>query len=212
MEKIILIGAGGHTKVLIDVINSKKEFSIEGLIDKEANVELGGKYSIIGTDEDLYNIYKDGIKFAFVGVGGLGNLQIRNKIYRNLKNIGYKVPVLIHENSIVSEYATIDEGTCIMPGCVINSGVRIGKNSIVNSGAIVEHDCIIGENVHLSPGSVLGGNVNINNNTHIGLGAKIIQGIKIGKNVTIGAGTVVIDDIEDNAVVVGVPGKIIKFK
>lgn len=212
MEKIILIGAGGHTKVLIDVINSKKEFSIEGLIDKNIEAELIDNYSVIGTDEDLNKIYKDGISFAFIGVGGLVDSQIRNKIYKNLKNIGYKLPVLIHKNAIVSENTIIGEGTCIMPGCVINSGVRIGKNSIVNSGAIVEHDCIIGENVHLSPGSVLGGNVNINNNTHIGLGAKIIQGIKIGKNVTIGAGAVVINDIEDNAVVVGVPGKIIKFK
>lgn len=96
-------------------------------------------------------------KTLFLCIGALGNLNLRNKIYNNLKEIGFKLPVLIHNTAIVSNYATIGEGTCIMPGAIINSEAKIGENCIINTGAIIEHDCIIEDNCHISPRAVLGG-------------------------------------------------------
>ncbi|OSB14042.1 acetyltransferase [Clostridium botulinum] len=212
MEKIVLVGAGGHCKVIIDIIRSNNAYEIMGITDKDTTEKSLLDISIIGHDNKLKEVYKEGVKNAFLCIGALGNLNLRNKIYNNLKEIGFKLPVLIHNTAIVSKYATIGEGTCIMPGAIINSGVKIGKNCIINSGAIIEHDCIIEDNCHISPRSVLGGGVSLDKNTHISIGATVIQGVKIGCNVTIGAGAVVISSIPDNVVALGIPSKIKKYK
>jgi acetyltransferase EpsM len=98
-----------------------------------------------------------------------------------------------------------------MAGAILNPNVKVGKHCIVNSGAVIEHDCILDNFVHLSPNAALAGNVSIGEGAHIGIGSSIIQGVKIGKWATIGAGTVVLNDVPDYAVIVGNPGKIIKY-
>ncbi|AVQ37351.1 serine acetyltransferase [Clostridium botulinum] len=212
MKKIVLVGAGGHCKVIIDIIRSNNVYEIIGIIDKYTTEKSLLDISIIGDDNKLKEVYKDGVKNAFLCIGALGDLNLRNKIYNNLKEIGFKLPVLMHNTAIVSKYAAIEEGTCIMPGAIINSGAKIGKNCIINTGAIIEHDCVIEYNCHISPRAVLGGSVSIEKNTHIGIGATVIQGVNIGCNVTIGAGSVVISSIPDNVVALGIPSKIKKYK
>ncbi|GAA0082222.1 MULTISPECIES: acetyltransferase [Clostridium] len=212
MEKIVLVGAGGHCKVIIDIIRSNNVYEIIGIIDKYATEKSLLDISIIGDDNKLKEVYKDGVKNAFLCIGALGDLNLRNKIYNNLKEIGFKLPVLMHNTAMVSKYAAIGEDTCIMPGAIINSGAKIGKNCIINTGAIIEHDCVIEDNCHISPRAVLGGGVSIEKNTHIGIGAAVIQGVNIGCNVTIGAGSVVISSIPDNVVALGIPSKIKKYK
>ncbi|WP_127836706.1 acetyltransferase [Clostridium prolinivorans] len=212
MKKIVLVGAGGHCKVIIDIINSNKEFEIAGITDK---LNIGGNLlgiPIIGSDEVLQDLFKKGVEYAFVSVGSIDNLIFRYELYKKLKQIGFKIPTLIHKNAIVSPYTTIEEGVCVMANAVVNANAYIGKNSIINTSSIIEHDCIIGHNCHISPGAKLGGNCKIDDNVHIGIGATVIQGINIGENTTIGAGAVVIDNIGDNKVAVGVPAKIIKTK
>ncbi|ABS41833.1 acetyltransferase [Clostridium botulinum] len=212
MEKIVLVGAGGYCKVIIDIIRDNNAYEIIGITDKHIAEKALLDISIIGDDNKLKEIYKHGVKNAFLCIGALGNLNLRNKIYNNLKEIGFKLPVLIHNTAIVSNYATIGEGTCIMPGAIINSEAKIGENCIINTGAIIEHDCIIEDNCHISPRAVLGGGVSIEKNTHIGIGATVIQGLEVGSNVTIGAGAVVISSIPDNVVAFGIPSKIKKYK
>lgn len=212
MKKIVLVGAGGHCKVIIDIIKSIRDFEIVGITDK---FNIGGTLlgiPIIGNDEVLQDLFYKGIEYAFVSVGSIDNLKFRYELYKRLKEIGFKIPTLIHKNAVVSQYAAIEEGTCVMPNAVVNADAHIGKNSIINTSSIIEHDCVIGNNCHVSPGAKLGGNCSIGNNVHIGIGATIIQGINIGDNTTIGAGAVVIDDIGDNKVAVGVPAKVIKTK
>jgi len=165
---------------------------------------------IIGDDSILEELYNKGIKNAFLCVGALDNIKIRDKIYKNLKAIGFNIPTLIHKNAMVSPYANIAVGTCVMSGAIVNPGTYIEENCIVNTGAVVEHDCKVGRNTHISPKACIAGGVEVGCNTHIGMGSSIIQALHIGNNVTIGAGAVVLENIVDDVVAVGIPSKIIK--
>lgn len=211
MKKIVLIGAGGHCKVIIDIIKSTKEYEIVGITDPK---DKGSVFDIpvIGDDDILEDLNKSGVEYGFISMGSLNDFEKRNKIYNQLKDIGFKIPVLVHNSAVVSQFSTIEDGTCVMAGAVINPGSVIGENCIINTGSVVEHDCIIGNNCHISPTASIAGNVKIGCNTHIGIGSTIIQGKTIGSNVTIGAGAVVIDDIIENALAVGVPAKVIRNK
>lgn len=212
MKKIVLLGASGHCKVIIDIIKSKNEYEIVGITNKNSDVKYVLNIPIIGEDSKLKEIYDSGVHNAFICVGAIGNMDYRNLLYKELKLIGFNLPILIHKESIVSKFAHIDEGTCVMPGAIINTDSYIGKNCIINTGAVIEHDCKIGNNTHISPSVSIAGGVNVGFNTHVGIGSSIIQGISIGNNVTVGAGAVVINNLNDNALAVGVPAKVIKTK
>lgn len=213
MEKIVLVGAGGHCKVIIDIIKSTGIYEIVGVTDKACDKEkFVLDVPIIGDDSILDDLYKAGVKNAFVCIGALQNIVVRDKIYNNLKNIGFNIPVLIHKNAMVSPYANLAYGTCVMAGAIVNPGTIIQENCIVNTAAVIEHDCRIERNTHISPKACIAGAVNIGCNTHIGMGSSVIQGVYIGDNVIIGAGAVVIEDIVDNVVAVGIPSKIIKCR
>gem|GEM_PF-5036155 len=140
-----------------------------------------------------------------ISVGNnLNRKKISEKYHLNYINIA-------HPTAVVSSKSTVGRGTVIMANAVINPDATIGKHNIINTGSVLEHDCCLDDFVHISPNASLAGNVSVGEGTHIGIGATIIQGVKIGKWVTIGAGAVVIQDVPDFAVVVGVPGKIIKY-
>lgn len=212
MEKIVLVGAGGHCKVVIDIINSSYLFEIAGITDKSYN--SGSKnileYPVLGNDDILKKLYSEDITHAFCCVGALGNMEIRDRIFDNLKGIGFAVPSIVHKNAYVSIYSEISEGTCVAAGAIVNPGAVISENCIINTGAVIEHDCMIGRNTHISPNACIAGGVKIGKGCHIGMGSNIIQGVEIGDNVTIGAGAVVINDIPSNTTAVGIPAKLIK--
>lgn len=211
MKKIVLIGAGGHCKVIIDIIKSTNEYEIIGITDNNVTGKVFD-IPIIGKDTILESVHSTGVDYAFIAIGAINNINIRNIIYTNLKKIGFKLPVLIHRSAIVSPFSHIREGTCIMAGAIVNPGVNIEENCIVNTGSVIEHDCHIGYNTHISPNVSIAGGVNIGFNSHLGIGSTIIQERNIGNNVTIGAGSVVIKDIKDFTLVVGVPSREIKTK
>lgn len=213
MKKIVLVGAGGHCKVIIDIIKSVGTYDIIGVTDKAYGHEkFVLDIPIIGDDSILEELYNSGVKNAFVCVGALQNISIRDKIYNDLLAIGFNIPVLIHKRAIVSPYATIAFGTCVMPGAIINPGAFIEENCIINTGVVIEHDCKVQRNTHISPKACIAGGVSIGSNTHVGMGSSIIQTVRIGNNVIIGAGAVVIENIVDDVVAVGVPSKIIKCR
>lgn len=202
MEKIILIGGGGHAKSIIDSIRVVEKFDVVGIVDKK---DTGLYIKRIGTDDELYSLYKSGIKNAFIAVGSIGHPDIRIKLYKLLKNIGYTFPVIIDKTAIVSSSAIIEEGVFIGKGAIVNAGVTIKKQCIINSGAIVEHDCLIDEFVHLAPGATLSGGVRVGKGSHVGTNSTIIQNIKVGKNVLIGAGSVIVADLKDGIKAYGNP-------
>jgi len=207
-NKILLIGAGGHCKVVLDVLLKIKGYEVAGIIDIKEN--LGTKVfgvSVMGTDADLPHFFKSGIKYCFISVGSVGNPHLRIKLFNLAKKLGFVFPNLINPAAKVSANVMLGEGNYIAPGVIINAGTQIGNNCIINTGVIIEHDCRIGNFVHLSPGSILSGGVCVENYSHIGVGSVVIQNLTIGENVIVGAGSVVTKNIRKGLVAYGNPCK-----
>lgn len=211
-KKIVLIGGGGHCKVVISILKKLVNFEIAGIVDNYKADSFISGIKIIGTDDDLKDIYKSGVHNALITVGSTKDNAKRYSLFNMAKKIGYKFSVIISPEAIADESVKIGEGTVVMPGSIINIDSSIGKNCIINTGAIIEHDCKIGDHCHIAPGVHISGSVEVEKLSFIGVGATIIQGIKIGKNVTIGAGSVIIKDIPDNVIALGNPAKIVKDK
>ena len=199
-NSITLYGASGHGKVIIDILNSSG-IKVKSVIDDNPKLE-----SILGipvtktSDFDISSLGKTIIS--------IGNNKIRKKLSKSLIADFAKA---IHPSAVISPNSSIGEGTVVMARVAINPDVIIGKHCIINTNATIEHDSLIADFVHICPGVSLAGNVTIGEGTQVGIGAAVIQGISIGKWVTIGAGAVLLNDIPDYAVVVGNPGKIIKY-
>ena len=208
MKGIILVGGGGHCKVVISVLRDIEEYEIVGISDIEENL---GK-EILGvpigyTDDQLERLRRKGVEYALVTVGSVGDPSKRVNLFHYLKSLGFTLPIVVSPKAVVSEDVELGEGTVVLPGAIINPGAKIGKNAIVNTGAIVEHDCVIGDHTHIAPGAVLSGNVYVGCCSHVGAGANVIQNIKIGAHTIVGAGAVVVKDIPSNVVAKGVPAR-----
>lgn len=210
MEKILLIGGGGHCKVVIDATRLSGGYDIVGIVDLPENVgkTLCG-VPIIGDDSKLEKIFGQGVKYCIITVGSVGDSKIRQKLYKLSKARQFELVNVIHPSAIIDKSVKMGKGNFISAGVIINSEAQIGNNCIVNTGAIIEHDCIIGDNVHIAPGVVMSGGVFIGANSHIGTGSSIIQSIVIGKNVMIGAGSNVVKNIKNNVTAFGNPCTII---
>ena len=195
-----IFGASGHGKVVLDAARSIG-IEIKAVIDDNPQVVVLDDVVVIATKD-----FSDAKYSRFLIA--VGNNRIRKNIVQNKT---FKYFKAIHKQTAVAKSVTIDEGTVVMPMVVINAGAVIGKHCIINSASVVEHDCVLEDYVHISPNVALAGNVTVGEGTHIGIGSCVIQGISIGKWATIGAGSVIINDVPDYAVVVGNPGRIIKY-
>ena len=195
-----IYGASGHAKVIIDIAKSNG-IAIETIYDDNSNIEFLNKNEVV-------HVITEEMK-ASETVIAIGNNAIRHKVVNNYK--GKIADALIHKSAVLSPTSKIGIGTVVMPNVCINASTKIGEHCIINTAATVDHDCEIQDFVHISPNVAIAGNVQIGVGSHIGIGAVVIPGIKIGKWVTVGAGAVIIKDIPDYAVVVGSPGKIIKY-
>lgn len=178
-EKIILVGGGGHCKSVIDVIEQEGKFTIAGIIDKK---ELKGTkilgYEVIGSDEDLNSIF-DMYKNAIVTVGQIKSNDIRVRLFQELKQIGFNLPIIISPLAYISKHSYIDEGTVVLHGAIINANANIGKNCIINSKALIEHDAIIENHCHISTGAIINGGCVVKANTFIGSNATSKEYIQI---------------------------------
>lgn len=199
-HNITLYGASGHGKVVIDILKSSTDAVITVLDDNPKSETILGT-PVTKTSPDTLAGLRDTII-------SIGNNRVRRRLSREL-NANFVTAV--HKTAIVSEFAKIGKGTVVMAGAKINADAAIGEHCIINTGAVIEHDARIGDFAHISPSAALAGNVTVGEGTHVGIGAIVIQGVTIGKWATIGAGAIIIRDIPDYAVVVGNPGKIIKF-
>lgn len=203
MKKLLILGAGGQGKVVLDLALTCEAWDEISFLDGDKIGENILGYPVIGDLCD-YEVLRDQYTHAIVG---LGNNELRLKLTEALLEAEYEVPIFIHPSAVVSQLSNIGAGTIVMPQAVINVAARVGKGCIVNTGVIIEHDCQIGDGVHLSPSATLGGTVSVGDKSWICLGAKAINNITIGSKVTVGAGAVVIEDIKDETLVVGVPAK-----
>lgn len=205
--ELLLIGAGGHARVLLDALLLTGA-RVAGLLDADpalAGTRLLG-YPILGDDEALRE--RQPATFDLVNaIGSTKSLARRRAVYVELRARGYRFAGVLHPAATVSRHAAVDEGAQIMAGAVIQACARIGANSIVNTGATVDHDCQVGAHVHVAPGATLSGNVQVGDETHIGSGATVIQGVRIGARCVVAAGAVVLENVPDDSMVAGVPAR-----
>jgi len=190
-NRIVLIGGGGHCASCIDVIEQQGEFQIAGIIDKADFVgkEVLG-YSIIGSDEDLENIISE-YSFFLIAYGSVKFPAKRIELYKRIKRLGGKFPMITSPRAYVSRSAVVGEGTIIMHDCLINSRARIGANCIINTKSLIEHDAVIGDHCHISTRSVVNGGAVIGAETFFGSNAVAVEYIQIAKNSFIKAGSLV---------------------
>ena len=196
-----LFGASGHAKVIIDSLKASGK-QISGLFDDNPDVKKLLEYSVYGSfDQDRL-----GHEELIISVG---LNHIRKKIVEKLpENTRYGKA--IHPSAIISEYASLGEGTVVMQGAIIQSSVSIGRHCIINTAASVDHDCLIDDFVHISPNATLCGAVSVGEGSQVGAGAVVIPGIKIGKWSLVAAGAVVTRDVPDNVLVLGNPARVVK--
>lgn len=179
MDRIILIGGGGHCKSCIDVIEQTRQFEIVGIIDLPHL--LGSKtlgYEVIGNDEDIVKL-KEKTDFFLITIGQIGLPKRRKAIYNLLKESDCKLARVISPLAYVSKYATLGEGTIVMHQALINAGANIGNNCIINSKALVEHDVKIGNHCHISTNSTINGDVRVGNDVFYGSNAVCREGVVI---------------------------------
>ena len=198
MNKLVIIGASGHGKVIADIAERVGYTDIVFLDDNPSAVSCGG-YKVAGKCE-LVSSYKNA---DFVVA--IGNAKIRRRIQSDLMDKGLHIVSLLHPASVVAPGVKIGCGTVVMAGAVINADAEIGSGCIVNTCSSVDHDCRIGDYVHVSVGAHVAGTVTIGSDTWIGAGATVINNVKIIEDCMIGAGAVVVKNIEQKGTYVGVP-------
>lgn len=203
---IVMMGAGGHAKVCIELLRAMGEhvaFCVGG--DDSAPACLG--VPVLRGDAHLARLRQEGYTRAFIAIGSNG---LRVKLGHNAAEMGYTLVNAVSPHAVVSPSARLGAGIAIMAGAVINADAAIDDLAIINTGASVDHDCAIGEGVHLAPQCALAGNVHVGAGAFLGIGCRVVPAIRIGAGAIVGAGGVALCDIPDNATAVGVPAKQIK--
>lgn len=206
-EQVVVIGAGGHAKVVIDALLREQKHQIAGLLERDSG--QGGTcvcgIPVIGTDKDLLSLQERGVSGAVIGIGHLGHGAQRDLIAQKLHTQGFHLVTVIHPSATVSPFARVGEGTVICAGAVVNPGAEIGENCIINTGAVIEHDVVLGRNVHVAPNAAISGGSVIERHAFIGIGSCIIQGLRLGEGCIVGAGSVVLRDVGAGITVAGNP-------
>lgn len=205
-EEIIVIGSGGHAKVVIELLWAMEQRVTYCVGSVEDADECMG-VPVLKGDEHLELLYKQGYRRTIVAVGAN---QTRQRLSERAVGVGYELVNAISPHAIISPSARIGLGVAIMAGAVLNAACAIDDLAIINTGATIDHDCRIGRAAHIAPQCALAGNVTVGAGSFLGVGCKVIPGKRIGQDVTVGAGGVVISDIPDGALAVGVPARVIK--
>jgi len=207
--KVIIIGAGGQGKVVLDILRVEKRCEVMGFIDNSLSMRgsvIQG-VPVIGDLSVLPELVSNDIKGAIVAIG---DNKTRAKTAEAVVKAGLKLINAIHPTAIISPDTRMGVNNVIAAGAIICTDVCIGNNVIINTGAIIEHENIIEDNVHISPGSKLGGQVTVKKGAHIGIGSTLIQNITVYEYSIVGAGAVVLEDVPAGTTVVGIPAKGIK--
>lgn len=212
MTELLILGAGGHAKVVLEIASLLTRVKSLKLFDDSYQTNVHKKvlnYVVEGDSECLVKLAQSEGKKQFIIA--IGNNLIRAKKYLCFfENEIEPFKGLFHPASIIAESAMIGHATVVMAGSIINANTEIGCNSIINTGSIIEHDNVIDDHVHIAPHATLCGNVSVGPLSWVGAGATVIEGVTIGKNCLIAAGSVVTKSVPDNSMMAGVPAKLIK--
>lgn len=205
---IVIVGGGGHARVVIDALRCSGEYEPAAVVDSalEPGDEVDGVV-VRGGDELLPVLAGEGVAAAAIAVGSIGDAAARRRLHGLAAQHGFALPAIVHPRATVATTARVEDGCFVAAGAVVGPGARLGIGTIVNSNAVVDHDCALGEFVHVAPGAALSGAVTVGDDAHVGTGAAVVQQIKIGAGAIVGAGAVVIKDVPANTVAVGVPAR-----
>lgn len=204
---ILIIGAGGHGRVLADLTSSLGR-QVLGFLDR--NGQLHGKemdgITVLGGDERLAD-YPTTAVSLINGIGSTATTSLRRDVYIRLRGLGYQFEPFCHPGAIVGRSVRFESGVQVMAGSIVQNGARIGENATLNTGVIVEHDCVVGAHSHLASGAVICGDVHIGESCHLGVGAVVVQGLAVGDGAMVAAGAVVVKDVPPGTRVAGVPAR-----
>lgn len=206
-KNIIIVGAGGHARVVIDAAENVG-LNILGILDieyKNQNENILG-YDVLG---DFSVIERYDCKDVMVMIA-IGDNKLRSQYFYRALKLGFFLPAIIHPTAIISKHAYLGMGVFVNAGVIINAKADIHDNTIINTGSVIDHEVFIGKHCHIGPGVKIAGRVQIGDYAFVGIGASVIDKITIEENVIIGAGSVIIENIESNSTVVGIPGKKVK--
>ena len=190
---VIILGAGGHSRVLIDTLLLDST-EILGMTDVNLERQELLGVPLLGNDLIVDQYSPENIQLIN-GIGSISQPYLRQKIFKKFKDKGFIFRSVIHPSSVIAPDVSFGEGVQVMAGAVIQSGCTIGDNTIINTSTSLDHECQIGTHAHLAPGVVLSGKVVIGELCHIGIGVKIVQSIQVGSDTLVKAGTVVTFDI-----------------
>jgi sugar O-acyltransferase (sialic acid O-acetyltransferase NeuD family) len=204
MSALLIIGAGGHGKVVADAaLETGRWDEVIFLDDSWPEKQKNGRWIIHGKVNQILE-WKDRCVNAIVAIG---NNQLRMHLQTRLHLVGFEVPTIVHPTARVSRYAKLGTGCVVLANAVVNVDAEVANAGIINTAATVDHDCRLGDGVHISPGANLGGGVTVGDFSWIGIGAAVRQYQSIGSSVTVGAGAVVVTNLEDGITVIGNPAR-----
>lgn len=212
LEKIVVIGGGGHAKVIIDIIERERKYQIAGVVDdgKEKGTEIFG-YKVIGQSDKLADLMQEGINSGIIAIGdNWTRSKVANKVLENTPE--FQFVNAIHPMASIGRGTTLGQGNVVMANVAINSDTKIGNHCILNTKCSVDHDCNLEDYVSIAPGATLGGNCQVGKFSAISLGANVIHGRNIGEQTIVGAGAVVTKDLPSYKVACGIPARSIKSR
>lgn len=188
---LILVGAGGHARACIEVVEAHGKFAIDGLVGlpNEAGQRVLG-YPVIAADAQLAEL-SGRYSNALIAVGQIRSAEARIRLFATARNAGFSLPAILSPAATISRHASIGAGTIVMHGAIINAGARVGENCIINSRALVEHDAMVGDHCHVSTGAILNGGVSLGGGSFVGSGSVIREGIHLAERCFVAMGSVV---------------------
>jgi acetyltransferase EpsM len=210
LERLVVWGAGGHARVIADIVRCEKRFRIIGFIDDVNSTRAGEPFcnaTVLGGREALTRSLDEGAKHILIA---MGDCAARVRCASDACTLGFTLATAVHPSVVLAPDAQVGAGTVLAAGAIVGTGARLGENVIVNTGASVDHDCEIQDGVHLAPGARLGGRVRVGYGAWIGIGAVVIDHTSVGEQTIVGAGAVVVQDLPARVVAYGVPARVIR--
>jgi sugar O-acyltransferase (sialic acid O-acetyltransferase NeuD family) len=206
---VVILGAGGHGRVVLEILRAAGKFRPVGFLD--ANASLSGveiaDIPVLGSVNQLPRLTQQKIRGAIVAIG---DNRVRRSYARLVIDAGIELINAIHPSAVIATTASLGSNIVIAPGAIVCTDAKVDDSSIINTGAVIDHECQISEGAHICPGALLAGRVRVGTGAFVGMGAKIIQCLTIGDEAIVGAGAVVLSDVPDGVTVVGVPARVVK--
>jgi sugar O-acyltransferase (sialic acid O-acetyltransferase NeuD family) len=200
---ILIYGAGGHAKSVMEMVMQNTDHAIAGIIDDDE--QLTGKrvlgIPVLGTRQLLPRMIEEGVRLAANGVGGILDINVRVRIFELLENLGYSFPALIHPRATLEPSAKVEEGVQVFANAYVGSEACLQARCMINTNAVVSHDCTIDSYTHIAPGALLAGHVHVGKYTLVGMGVTTAIGIHIGDGVRVGNGAILLADVPDRTII-----------